>query len=132
MLDATKMEMERTVQQMMELLLARINASMKEHIQEMKADRKANQAKANANQEDMLTRMEETNANQEKVEGSTSTSMRSNQDLLSRLEARIETNREKDQEDLKEMREEIKSGQAEMRSTIRLFRSELNETCNMQ
>jgi hypothetical protein len=42
----------------------------------------------------------------------------SNQYLLAMLEARIETNRGKDREDLKEMREEIKSGQAEMRSTL--------------
>jgi hypothetical protein len=34
------------------------------------------------------------------------------------LEAKIVTNREKERHDLKEMREEIKSGQAEMRSTI--------------
>jgi hypothetical protein len=54
--------------------------------------------------------------------------MKSNQDLLARLEARIETNREKDQEDLKEMWEEIKSGQAEMRSIVCAMRSELKKT----
>jgi hypothetical protein len=48
--------------------------------------------------------------------------------LLARLEARIETNRGKDREDLKEMREEIKSGHAEMRSTVCAMRSELEET----
>jgi hypothetical protein len=56
------------------------------------------------------------NANQEKAEVSMSASMKSNQDWLARLEARIEINREKDREDLKEMRAEIKSGKAEMRS----------------
>jgi hypothetical protein len=39
--------------------------------------------------------------------------MKSNQDLLIRLEARIETSKEKDRENLKEMKEEIKTGQAE-------------------
>jgi hypothetical protein len=45
-------------QQMMVLLLARMNASMKEHMQEMKAEMKADRAKAKANQEDLLTRTE--------------------------------------------------------------------------
>jgi uncharacterized protein with von Willebrand factor type A (vWA) domain len=51
-------------QQMMELLLARMNASMKEHMQEMtprmnanQAEMKADQAKAKGNQEDLLARM---------------------------------------------------------------------------
>jgi signal transduction histidine kinase len=44
--------------------------------------------------------------------------MKSNKDMLARLEARIETNREKDREDAKEMREDIKSSQAEMRPKI--------------
>jgi hypothetical protein len=57
-----------------------------------------------------------------------SVSMKSNQDLLARLEARFETGREKYWEDLKEMREETKSGQAEMRSTVYAMWSELEET----
>jgi hypothetical protein len=88
-----------------------------------------------------------TNANQEKAEASMSASMKSNQDLLARLEARIETIREKDREDLKgmmeemkanadrnqeemlaRMRENIKSSQAEMRSTVCSMRSELEQT----
>jgi hypothetical protein len=49
-------------QQMMELLLARMNASMKEHMQEMTARMDANQAdqaRMEANKEDMLARTEE-------------------------------------------------------------------------
>jgi hypothetical protein len=72
-------------------------------------------------------RMEEMNANQEKAEASMSASMKSNQDLLARLEARIETNRGKDGEDLKEMREEIKSDQAEMRSTLDEWLTDLKD-----
>jgi hypothetical protein len=94
-------------QQMMELMLASMNASMKEPMQQMKADGKADK-------ENMLA---ERNA-----------SVKSNQVLLARLEARIETNREEDREDLKEMREEIKSGQAEMRSTVCAMQSKLKET----
>jgi hypothetical protein len=48
--------------------------------------------------------------------------------LLARLEARIETNRGKHREDLKEMREEFKSGQTEMIFTVCAMRSELKET----
>jgi esterase/lipase len=91
------------------------------------------------------------NANNEKAEASISVSMKSNQDLVARLEARIEIDREKDQEDLKgmmeetnakadgkqeemlaKMRENIKSSQAEIRSTVCAIRSELDETaaCN--
>jgi hypothetical protein len=61
------------------------------------AEMKADQAKAKANQEDLLARMEEMNANQENAEEIMSASMKSNQDLLARLEARFETNREKDE-----------------------------------
>jgi GH24 family phage-related lysozyme (muramidase) len=42
-----------------------------------------------------------------------------------RLEAKIETNREKDREHLKEMRKEIISGQAEMRFTLCAMRPKL-------
>jgi hypothetical protein len=80
----------------------------------MKADRKANQARMEADKGDMLAEI--------------SASMKSNEYLLARLEARIKTNKEKDREDLKELREEIKSGQAEMRSTVSAMRSELKET----
>jgi hypothetical protein len=52
-----------------------------------------------------------------------------------RLEAKIDANQMKTDDNqermdvnLKEMREEIKFGQAEMRSTICVFRSELEET----
>jgi hypothetical protein len=51
--------------------------------------------------------------------------MAANQDFLAKLEARIETNKEKD---LKEMWEEIKSVQAEMRFTICALRTEMEET----
>jgi acetyl/propionyl-CoA carboxylase alpha subunit len=81
---------------------------------EIKADRKAYQARMEANKEDMLAEI--------------SASMKSNEYLLARLEARMEINMEKDREDLKEMREEIKSVQAEMRSTVCAMRSELKET----
>jgi hypothetical protein len=47
------------------------------------------------NQEDLLARMKEMNANQEKAAASMSFSMKSNQDLLAQLEARFETGREK-------------------------------------
>jgi hypothetical protein len=53
---------------MMELLLAKFNASMKEHMQEMKAEMKTNQAKAKANQEDLLAKREaKMDANQAKA-----------------------------------------------------------------
>jgi hypothetical protein len=52
--------------------------------------------------------------------------------LLARLEARIETNTEKDREDLKgmmaEMNAKMDGNQAEMRSIFCTFRSELKET----
>jgi hypothetical protein len=91
----------------------------------------------------LLARMEEMNANQEKAEASISANiedmlveirarMKSNEDLLARLKARIETNREKDREDLKEMKEQNKSGQAEMRSTICAFRSDLEQTTQQE
>jgi hypothetical protein len=54
--------------------------------------------------------------------------MKSNQDLLARLEARIKTNGGRDREDLKEMREEIKFCLAEMRSTVCAMWSKLKET----
>jgi septum formation inhibitor MinC len=82
------------MQQIMELLLARFNAIMKEHMQKMKAD----QAKAK-----MEAKMD---ANQPKEDG-------------------------KQEEMLARMRENIKSGQAEMRSTVCVIRSEL-ETSNMK
>jgi hypothetical protein len=88
-------------QQMMELLVARFNASMKEHVQEMKAEMKANQAKAKANQEDLLAKME--------------AKMDSN---LVKVDSKLE-------EMLARMGEDIKSGQAEMRSTACAIRSEL-------
>jgi hypothetical protein len=59
----------------------------------MEAKMNASQAEMKANKEDMLAEM--------------SGSVKSNQDLLPRLEARIKTSREKDREDLKEMQEEI-------------------------
>jgi hypothetical protein len=75
-------------QQMMELLRVRLNVSMKEQMQqitaEMKADRMAHQARMEDNEDDLPARL-------------------------------IETNRKIDREDLKKMRDEIKSGQAEMR-----------------
>jgi dihydroxyacetone kinase-like predicted kinase len=81
-----------------------MNASMKEQMQEMtvlmKADRKTDQARMEANKDD----------------------------FLARLEARIETNKEKDREDLKKMWEEIISGQAEMRFTTCAFRFEMEES----
>jgi hypothetical protein len=89
------MEKERTMQQSMQQLLARMDAWRKEM-----------------------------NANQKKA----AASMKSNQDLLARLGARFETGREKYREDLKEMRDEIKSGQAEMKSTVCAMRPELEET----
>jgi hypothetical protein len=56
------MEMERTMQQMMELLLARMNASMKEQTQEMTARMYANQtemnAKMDANHKKMMTMLD--------------------------------------------------------------------------
>jgi DNA replication protein DnaD len=60
--------------------------------------------------------------------------MKSNQDLLAWLEARFETGREKYREDLKEMREEIKLGKAEMKSTVYVLQPELEETiqCDMR
>jgi hypothetical protein len=46
-------------QQMMELVLARFNASMKEHMQQMKAEMKPAQARAKANREDLKGMIEE-------------------------------------------------------------------------
>jgi hypothetical protein len=77
---------------MMELLLARMNASIKEHMQEMKADKKADQA---------------------------------------RMEAKTNANRGRDREDLKRMEEmnaKMDGNQAEMRSILCTFSTELKET----
>jgi signal transduction histidine kinase len=70
-------------------------------------------AKAKANQ-DLLARMEaETDANPAKAS--------KQEEMLAEISDRINTN-------LKDLKEYIKSGQAEMRSTICAFRSELKET----
>jgi hypothetical protein len=96
-------------------------------------------------------------ANHEKAEASMSASMKSNQDLLTRLETDPEekkAERKADQEDLKRMMEEmdanqmnaddkqeemparmledIKSSRVEMRSILCTFRSELKETIHRQ
>jgi signal transduction histidine kinase len=72
--------------------------------------------------------------NKEDMLAQISASMKSNEDLLARMEVKIDAkqtktddNQEKMAVNLKEMREEIKFGQAEMRSTISAFRSELEE-----
>jgi hypothetical protein len=123
-------------QQILEIL-AKLKAIMDANQAEIKADRKTNQARMEANKEDMPAKI--------------SASMKSNQDLLARLEARIETNREKDREDLKgmteemkakaggkqedmlaRMREDIKSSQAEMKSTVCAIRSILEETIKQE
>jgi hypothetical protein len=94
------------MQQMMELLLAKFNASMKEHMQEMKAKRKADQAKAKANQEDLLAEMEaKMDANQAKADG-------------------------KQEEMLARMREDIKSGKEEIRSIVDAWMTYMNEDRN--
>jgi hypothetical protein len=60
---------------------------------------------------------------------------KANQDLLTRMEAKIDANRESNQElqgminaNRKDLKEDIKSIQVEIRSTICAFRSELKET----
>jgi hypothetical protein len=111
-------------QQMMEVLLARMNASMKEHMQEMAARMGANRAEMKADRK----------ADKEYMLAEMSTSMKSNQDLLARLEVKIDANRTKTDNtqermdvNLKEMREEIKSGQAEMRSTLDVWLMDLKD-----
>jgi hypothetical protein len=115
---------------MMEILLARMNASMKEHMQEIMARKDANQTEMKVDRKaDQAEMKADRKADQ------------------ARLEARIETNMEKDRKDVKgimkelnakadgkqeemlaRMREDIKSSQAEMRSTVCAMRSELEET----
>jgi septation ring formation regulator EzrA len=83
-------------QQMMELLLARMNASMKEHMQEMTARIDANQAKMKADRKAI-------------------------QDMLARMDANIKemnTTQERMYANLKDLREDIKSSQAEIRSSL--------------
>jgi hypothetical protein len=109
-------------QQMMELLLVRMNASMKEHKQEMtarmdanQADRKADQAMLKAkietnrekDREDLKEIMEEMNAKMDTNQAKAT----KQEKMLAEIRARMDIN-------LNEMLEDIKSGQAEMRSTL--------------
>jgi hypothetical protein len=115
------MEMERTVLQILQQLLAN-QAEMKADQTKAKAETKADHAKAN--QEDLLARMKETNANQENVEAIMSASMTSSEDLLIRMEARIETNRERDRDDSKGM---IENERQDGRQTGRI---EIHSLCH--
>jgi hypothetical protein len=102
---------------MMGLLLARMNASMKEHLQEMtarmdasQADKKADQARLEAkigtnrekDQEDLKGMMEEMNAKMDTNQAKAT----KQEEMLAEVSSRMDRN-------LNEMREEIKSGQAE-------------------
>jgi hypothetical protein len=94
-------------QQMMELLLARMNANIEEHMQEMMAGLETNQAQLEVDRK----------ADQEEIK----------ENLLARLEAKTEANQAKMDIKLKEMSEEIKSGQAEMRSTVNAWIADMTE-----
>jgi hypothetical protein len=85
---------------MMVILLARINASMKEHMQEMTARMDANQAEMKA---DRKADQPRTEANKE--------------DMLAEISARMGVNTK-----------DIESSQAKMRSTVCTVRSELEDT----
>jgi hypothetical protein len=82
------------MQQIMEIL-AKLNAKMDANQAETKANRKANQARMEANKRDMLAEISTSMKSHQEM-------MKSNQDLLARLKARIETNKKKDREDIKE------------------------------
>jgi DNA repair exonuclease SbcCD ATPase subunit len=94
------------MQQMLQQLLA------------SQAKLKADQARMVANREDLLVEI--------------SACMKSNKDLLARLEARIETNKGKNREDLKgmmaEMNAKMDGNQAEMKSTVYAMWPKLKET----
>jgi hypothetical protein len=112
--------MKMETQQMMELLLARMNSSMKEHMQEMMARMNANQAEMKADiksdQEQMLAEISaRMDANTKEMKVNTKA-----------IQERIEADRKSNREDLKGMMEEmINANQAEMRSTVCAIRSEL-------
>jgi hypothetical protein len=105
-------------QQMMELLLARMNSSVKEHMQEMTARMDTNQANLEADRkadqehmQDMLARMDaDRKDDREEMKG----------DLLARLEAKMDLK-------LKETSKEIKSGEAQMRAIVNAWIADMME-----
>jgi predicted metal-dependent hydrolase len=105
------MEMERTIQQMLQQILA--------NKAEMKVDRKTHQARMEANKEDMLAEI--------------SASMKSNEDWLARLESRIETKMDGNQAEMRStvcaMRSELKKTfQHGRKVVIQHIGSEMDET----
>jgi hypothetical protein len=117
---------------------------MKEYMQEIKERMKPKIDPYQENQARMEVKM---NSNQKKAEADRI----ADRECMKQMMARTEENRERGREDLKRMmaemyakmdgkqeemlarmREDIKSGQAEMRSTICAFRSELDETTACQ
>jgi gas vesicle protein len=84
-------------QQMMELLLARMNSSMKEYMQEMMARMEANRE---SNKEDMLAEIKA------RIDANTK-EMNATQERINTI--------------LKNLKEDIKPSEAEMRSTVCTF-----------
>jgi chromosome segregation ATPase len=109
----TEIEKEQTMQQMMQQLLA---------------NQEKAEANAKANQEDLLARIEaKMDANQAKAA--------KQEEMLAEISARMDANtkeinatQERMNTNLKDLKEDIKSSQAEMRSIICAFQSELKET----
>jgi hypothetical protein len=93
------------------------------------AGRNADQRNEKANKEGMLAKFNvKMCENQERMEAkmdANQTKPAKQEEMLAEIIAKMDTN-------LNEMREDIKSSQAEMRSTIYAFRSELEETSNMK
>jgi DNA repair exonuclease SbcCD ATPase subunit len=106
----TEMEKEQTMQQIIEMLA------------EIKADRKADQANAKSNKEAMLVKFKaKIDENQERMEAKMDANQAKaakQEEMLAEISARMNAN-------LKDLKEDIKSGQVQMRSTICAFRSQL-------
>jgi hypothetical protein len=119
-----KMEMERAMQQIVELLLVRMNASMKEHMQEIKDDRKVLQATMDAKHKETMPKIDaETGAIQGKTKAIRDKRMKANresnqEELKGIMEGMNAKTDGKQEEILARVREEFKSGQAEMISTL--------------
>jgi hypothetical protein len=96
--------MKMVTQQMMELLLARMNVSRKEHMQEMAARMDANQAEMKADRESDRDQM------------------------LTEISARMEADRKSKREDLKDMMEEMmNANQEEMRSIVNAWVTDIKD-----
>jgi hypothetical protein len=100
------MEMERIMQQMLQQLVAH-QGKANVDLEQMKADRIADQEERKADQDDLKGMMEEMNAKMD-INQAKATKQ---EEIPAEISARMDTNPN-------EMGEEIKSGQAQMRSTL--------------